>query len=101
MHGLPVRQQYNTKISSFHLLNTRPTANTAILLNSFFSRVFNNLLYPLHPYHRPVRPPPHFLEVLREFHFRVFLFWADTSHFGVSSVLLERPPAYTSAPSLP
>ena len=41
-------------------------------LNSFFLRVFNNLLYALYPYHSPVRPPPHSLEVLREFHFRIF-----------------------------
>ncbi len=67
---------------SFHLLNTRwrrsrlkpavRAASTPILLNGFFLRVFNNLLYPLHPYHRPVRPAPHFLEVLGELHFRLF-----------------------------
>ena len=74
-------------MSSFHLLNRRPTANTAVLLNSFLFRVFNNLLYPLHPYHRPVRAPPHFLEVLCEFHFRIFFFWANVSRFCVSSAL--------------
>jgi len=68
MHSLSIVQQNHSQIFAVSFLNSRPSSNSAILLDDFFDRI---RYYSCNPFDLdifPVLANTHCLEVLRKFH---------------------------------
>ena len=68
MNCFTIGQQYDPQIPTIHLINARPAANSAILLNRFLDRMLDHTLNPFGFYYGTIRPETHGLKILGTFH---------------------------------
>ena len=68
MNRLPIRQQNHTQVSTFHLRDLNPPADTAISLNVFSNRLSDRVLDPLAVNHRTIGAPANRLEIGGDLH---------------------------------
>src|SRR5919106_3279805 len=66
VYSFAVGQQHHTEISTVHLVDRRPAANTTVRLNHLPYRMLGDMLDPLQANHRTIRAETDRFEVSRE-----------------------------------
>jgi len=98
VNSLSVRQEYNPQVSSAHLGNWSPAANSTILLNNLLHRVFNDALNPFQLNRCPIGALAHRAEVLCELHELAVVILARLRRVG--QFLRSRAPGVSDAAPL-
>jgi hypothetical protein len=72
MHRFSIGKQDNSQIPSTHFPDWRPSANSTVLLNYLFHRIFDYPLNPLIRHHRSICTQAHDQEVSGKLHCQEF-----------------------------